>query len=242
METLNIALAAQSASKSKPRHPNQYTYNSSNPKPAPKKSGPNKSSPKKQKSRGGGNGGSGNGYHNHNGTIDVQSNEEWIEGMAGWGLPDHLKNLEALLDKDGPKKLRVRTFLGVDNVETEGSTSSRAFVGTKLIPDPSRTLEYLPSKIKWPSKRTSMNDIKKRVKNLMDYMGKLQIEMVKRDLRNKVLFGEDFFENEQGNDEGGSEKAGREEIRVMGDELMKELVKFNERFFTAGGNGKGKEK
>ncbi|KAH8928869.1 hypothetical protein BT69DRAFT_407265 [Atractiella rhizophila] len=68
----------------------------------------------------------------------------FITGLEGWGLPEHLSVLKPILDEAGPQLLSVRSFC------EDGKGAE--------------TYQVQPSKIRWPTKRNGMGDLKKRKK------------------------------------------------------------------------------
>ncbi|KNZ58357.1 hypothetical protein VP01_1946g11 [Puccinia sorghi] len=84
----------------------------------------------------------------------------------GWGLPDHLSYLDYLLPTPLPQPLVIE----------------------QLTPDgPTIKCFETPSRVKFPSKRTTLADLRKRSKHLVDYLQKVQIESSDREKRNQLI-------------------------------------------------------
>ncbi|KAH9821520.1 hypothetical protein DFH28DRAFT_1092565 [Melampsora americana] len=80
------------------------------------------------------------------------------ESMSGWGLPDHLGYLSYLLPTSTPEPICL-----------EG-----------------KSLEA-PTKVKFPGKRVTIADLKKRSKHIVDYLQKVQIETCEREKRSELI-------------------------------------------------------
>lgn len=83
---------------------------------------------------------------------------------TSWGLPDYLAHLEPMLPTDIPKPLEIRTSKDFADVSTERGV-----------------------KVKWPSKRTSIGDMNKRVRALVEWVGREQASALERDRRKEAL-------------------------------------------------------
>jgi hypothetical protein len=96
-----------------------------------------------------------------------QQRQHQIEAMLseGWGLPDHLSYLDYLLPTPFPQPLII-----------EG-----------LGDGPDAKIYETPAKVKFPSKRTTIADLRKRSKHLVDYLQKVQIESSDREKRNELI-------------------------------------------------------
>jgi len=100
-------------------------------------------------------------------------------------------------------------------------------------------------KVKWPAKRTSVGDMNKRVRGIIDWVGREQAVAVERRRRRDALMkaskdqsreADGLHSNEPHEDEMVEEEAG---TMHMMEELMKELIAFQEKF---GPSAKGKER
>ncbi|KAG9221090.1 hypothetical protein CCMSSC00406_0005471 [Pleurotus cornucopiae] len=94
--------------------------------------------------------------------------------FTSWNLPDYLAHLGHMLPTDTPQPLEVRGGAGVLNNSVNGRESSE------------RTLER-GVKVKWPSKRMSVGDMNKRVRALMDWVGREQASALDRGRRREAL-------------------------------------------------------
>lgn len=88
---------------------------------------------------------------------------------TSWNLPDYLSHLERLLPSDTPQPLEVRA----------GGTISR---GESV----ERTMER-GVKVKWPAKRMSVADMNKRVRALVEWVGREQATALDRGRRREAL-------------------------------------------------------
>lgn len=112
--------------------------------------------------------------------------------FTSWNLPDYLAHLEEMLPTDTPRPLEVRA----------GTTSNGGAIRGESI---ERTMER-GVRVKWPSKRMSVGDMNKRVRALVEWVGREQASALDRGRRREAL-----------------EKAFREEVaktteHVIGDE------------------------
>lgn len=97
---------------------------------------------------------------------------------TSWNLPDYLAHLEPMLPTDAPQPLEVRSG-GVG----AASTSAR---GESV----DRTMER-GVKVKWPSKRMSVGDMNKRVRSLVEWVGREQATALDR-MRRRVALSNAF--------------------------------------------------
>ncbi|KAL0569803.1 Histone deacetylase complex subunit [Marasmius crinis-equi] len=88
--------------------------------------------------------------------------------FTSWGLPDYLGHLEALLPTEVPKPLEVAS-----GVTGRGDSIER-------------TMER-GVKVKWPGKRMSVVDMNKRVRALVEWVGREQASASDRARRREVL-------------------------------------------------------
>ncbi len=79
--------------------------------------------------------------------------------FTSWGLPDYLAHLEEMLPTDTPQPLEVRSGPGATGAGAGGRESVE------------RTVER-GVKVKWPSKRMSVVDMNKRVRALVEWVGR----------------------------------------------------------------------
>lgn len=88
---------------------------------------------------------------------------------TSWNLPDYLSHLEQMLPSDTPQPLEVRA----------SGTSSRG-------ESAERTMER-GVKVKWPAKRMSVADMNKRVRALVEWVGREQASALDRGRRREAL-------------------------------------------------------
>ncbi|KDR75860.1 hypothetical protein GALMADRAFT_226507 [Galerina marginata CBS 339.88] len=93
--------------------------------------------------------------------------------FTSWNLPDYLSHLEQLLPTDTPQPLEVRS--GGPGV-APGSRGESA----------ERTMER-GVKVKWPAKRMSVGDMNKRVRALVEWVGREQASAHDRGRRREAL-------------------------------------------------------
>jgi hypothetical protein len=91
-------------------------------------------------------------------------------------LPDYLAHLEEMLPTDTPRPLEVPSGSGLSAGNVSGGR------GESL----DRTVER-GVKVKWPSKRTSVGDMNKRVRALVEWVGREQAAALDRMRRRDAL-------------------------------------------------------
>lgn len=90
--------------------------------------------------------------------------------FTSWNLPDYLAHLEHMLPTDIPRPLEVRSLaVGPGGRESLERTMERGV------------------KVKWPSKRTSVGDMNKRVRALVEWVGREQAGALDRGRRREAL-------------------------------------------------------
>ena len=94
--------------------------------------------------------------------------------FTSWNLPDYLSHLEQMLPTDTPQPLEVSA-----GVSSTSASHSRA-EGSE------RTMER-GVKVKWPSKRMSVGDMNKRVRALVEWVGREQAGALDRGRRREAL-------------------------------------------------------
>ncbi|THH02287.1 hypothetical protein EW026_g564 [Hermanssonia centrifuga] len=90
--------------------------------------------------------------------------------FTSWNLPDYLAHLEQLLPTETPRPLELRGF----GTATNGQDSA------------DRTTER-GVKVKWPSKRMSVVDMNKRVRALVEWVGREQANATERTRRREAV-------------------------------------------------------
>lgn len=91
--------------------------------------------------------------------------------FTSWGLPDYLAHLEEMLPTNTPQPLEIQSGGGA----TGGGRESIE-----------RTMER-GVKVKWPSKRMSVGDMNKRVRALVEWVGREQANALDRERRREAL-------------------------------------------------------
>ena len=90
--------------------------------------------------------------------------------FTSWNLPDYLAHLEHMLPTDIPRPLEVRSLaIGPGGRESLERTMERGV------------------KVKWPSKRMSVGDMNKRVRALVEWVGREQAGALDRGRRREAL-------------------------------------------------------
>ncbi|EGO25303.1 hypothetical protein SERLADRAFT_465242 [Serpula lacrymans var. lacrymans S7.9] len=90
--------------------------------------------------------------------------------FTSWNLPDYLAHLEPMLPTGVPRPLEVRgSGIGAGGRESMERTMERGV------------------KVKWPSKRMSVGDMNKRVRALVEWVGREQASALDRDRRREAL-------------------------------------------------------
>jgi len=90
--------------------------------------------------------------------------------FTSWNLPDYLAHLEPMLPTDTPRPLEVRGS-GIDPTG-QGSQERTTERGVK---------------VKWPSKRMSVGDMNKRVRSLVEWVGREQASALERSRRREAI-------------------------------------------------------
>lgn len=90
--------------------------------------------------------------------------------FTSWNLPDYLAHLEHMLPTDIPRPLEVRSLaIGPGGRESLERSMERGV------------------KVKWPSKRMSVGDMNKRVRALVEWVGREQASALDRGRRREAL-------------------------------------------------------
>ncbi|KAI0301027.1 hypothetical protein B0F90DRAFT_1810241 [Multifurca ochricompacta] len=119
--------------------------------------------------------------------------------LTSWGLPDYLAHLEPTLPSKTPRPLQLR-----------GSGEERGV------------------RVRWPGKRMSVGDMNKRVRALVEWVGREQASASERYRRQNQHYSSQYCQP-------STEKS----TMKMMEELMEELIGFQERF---GPGAKGRER
>jgi len=202
--------------------------------------------------------------------------KQWASELGihlGWSMPEHLKHLGYLLPTPTPEPITVPTSASVyaATMLNGGGGGGGSIIGGQY--NPLQEYEELsssfrpnssdqsegggntsghhfepPHKVKFPAKRTTMPEMKKRIKSLGEYLDKVRQELGDREKKDEVLrraieanrmmkSGQVVggAEEEMGMSAvGGSQALGTSAIseatlKVM-DSLGRELVSFQQRF------------
>ncbi|KAI6040297.1 hypothetical protein EDC04DRAFT_2678434 [Pisolithus marmoratus] len=89
--------------------------------------------------------------------------------FTSWNLPDYLAHLEHMLPSETPRPLEVRSVVGPGARESTDRTTERGV------------------RVKWPSKRMSVGDMNKRVRALVEWVGREQAGALDRERRREAL-------------------------------------------------------
>lgn len=90
--------------------------------------------------------------------------------FTSWNLPDYLSHLEHMLPTETPRPLEVRGFgANANGVDPADRTTERGV------------------KVKWPSKRMSVVDMNKRVRALVEWVGREQANADERNRRREAV-------------------------------------------------------
>ncbi|KAI0339880.1 hypothetical protein BDW22DRAFT_1360917 [Trametopsis cervina] len=114
--------------------------------------------------------------------------------FTSWNLPDYLSHLEPMLPTNIPRPLEVRGFGATPN----GSDAA------------DRTTER-GVKVKWPSKRMSVGDMNKRVRSLVEWVGREQASAMERSRRREAV--ESALREARAAASGGAQEGGEETPR-----------------------------
>jgi hypothetical protein len=132
--------------------------------------------------------------------------------LTSWGLPDHLAHLEPMFPTDVPQALDV----------ADARDARAAERGVK---------------VRWPAKRMSVGDMNKRVRSLVEWVGREQASLLERQRRRDALDASLRAAAAAGQDAQG--RAADAATMKMMEELMEELIGFQEKF---GPGAKSKER
>ncbi|GAA5924337.1 hypothetical protein JCM3775_005662 [Rhodotorula graminis] len=164
------------------KHPNQYTYRPKNGQPAPTRA---PKSPAKRAHAVAAATASGPAPEPNGRTASASTGGNATMATFGWGMPEHLKHLAHLLPSQSPRPLVVTSAV-----------------------DPSVPPVAEPStKVRFPGKRVTMPEMRKRARTVLDFVQKVQVEMVERQRRWELL--RDVNERVRDARERGRERVGR---------------------------------
>ena len=105
-----------------------------------------------------------------------------------WGLPDHLSHLDSCLPSSHPEELLIRVP-STKGVTAKNQANDSNPPDTAASPQPFQYLELSEpcTKIRFPGRRTTMGEMRKRVRNIGEYVMQMQVEAVERDRRREKL-------------------------------------------------------
>ena len=158
-------------------------------------------------------GGAGGGSGQHAGTGTAESSRTYRNSHAyavsqqsfftSWNLPDYLSHLEQMLPTDTPQPLEVSAGIpGTGAPHSRGDASER-------------TMER-GVKVKWPSKRMSVGDMNKRVRALVEWVGREQAGALDRGRRREAL--EKALRQQASNALDGVDRTGDSDMALVVDE------------------------
>lgn len=172
------------------KQPNQYTYK----RGGPGSRGGLKGSPSKRAALAA----AAEARHGKHRDETPSTYEDWINQPPGWGLPDHLSHLSHLLPGQSPLPLQVTKFVTspsnsavaspvaqqgeavAESTQNGDSTPSTPAITVSSSLEPS-------AKIRFPSRRMSIAEMRKRAKSMLDYLARVQVDTIDRNNRNRAL-------------------------------------------------------
>ncbi|KDN52058.1 hypothetical protein K437DRAFT_293286 [Tilletiaria anomala UBC 951] len=111
-----------------------------------------------------------------------------------WGLPEHLSHLAPFLPSGDPRELHVQlpSTKGVTSKNQVNDTyrhqqSAGAACGASPLPFQLLELTESCTKIRFPGRRMTMGEMRKRIRTIGEYVTSAQLEAVERDRRRKRL-------------------------------------------------------
>ncbi|KAI5119859.1 hypothetical protein M0805_000693 [Coniferiporia weirii] len=202
----------EEGSMSTKKHPNQYTYRgksgaNTQSRRAPQSAlGPSQHNSithdhgtrRNANSSGNSGGPSGSGSRN---THSAYYNNMQLPMFTTWGLPDYLAHLQSILPSEVPPPLQIRGATSFFREDIR-STSPRADEnsGLSLLSNEgaeTQTMDAMAGatesltergvKVKWPAKRMSVADMNKRVRALVEWVGREQALALDRERRKTAL-------------------------------------------------------
>lgn len=117
----------------------------------------------------------------------------------GWGMPEHLKHLAHFLPSTKPIPIVVPTYSAAqyacqsqDQQSPPPPTTSTVGSHSTLAPHDSaepilETHFEPPTKIRFPNKRMTMPEMRKRSKHVLEFVGRIQLELQEREKRNEAM-------------------------------------------------------
>lgn len=184
------------------KHPNQYTYRAAKAAARTSRASPTKRQPAHSQQSSTRDHGS-----DHPPTSKqkaaASSSKEWNNHQhydsSGWGMPEHLKHLAHFLPSTKPIPIAVPTYSStaqyIDHTHEQHSPPPTAStVGSHSTLAAHDSTEPIlethlepPTKIRFPSKRMTMPEMRKRSKHVLEFVGRIQLELQEREKRNEVM-------------------------------------------------------
>ncbi|CDZ97150.1 PHD Zn-finger proteins [Phaffia rhodozyma] len=106
--------------------------------------------------------------------------------ILAWGVPDHLSHLTHLLPSPAPQPLVIRSSLNPSGSGTAtavpssaGNTSGargKRTSGAAGLRGADGEREEAPSKIRWPGRRMTLGEMRKRARGVLDYVGRWPVD------------------------------------------------------------------
>ena len=202
-----------------------------------------------------------------NGLITVPAFTVDVNNLS-WHLPDHLSAFADILPSPHPTALNVRTASTLQSIprnhfnnqhygpfsedrDDQGNlVLSDEPVGREVVSEMSSKLEA-PARIKYPPKRITTSEMRKRVRLMLDFVSRIQAEEARRreravtlgiDVstlppkakRRKMVAGEDGEDMEVEEDSPEPPDFASKSSSEMMDELVRELIAFQESLMSTG--------
>lgn len=152
---------------------------------------------------------------------------------GGWGIPEHLKHLRHLLPSATPGFLDV-PCPAPDSAELGPDDNLLA-----LDPSPGPTKREPATRVRFPGKRMTMPEMRKRAKNVLEYMGRVQVELrereergdrVRRARRHREGLDHDAADEDSEREGAAAAESKAESLRMM-DGLTREILAFQQKYF-----------
>lgn len=129
-----------------------------------------------------------------------------------WSLPDHLSHLTSLLPTPVPVPLKVPSV----SVSSEGVRRD--------------TKDEMPTKVRWPGRRMTIGEMRKRVRGILDFVGRWPVdEDVAEDKEGEGAGGDVDMAEENGAQSSGKKDKGKSRADQV-EELIRDLIGFEQRF------------
>lgn len=171
----------------KPKQPNQYTYRKERAALAAAANGNRPPSPTPSPSKSGRRGGASTLREGTGSRAGTPLLHAGTGKNSSWGMPEHLSHLAHLLPSPQPESLLVHmpSTKGLNHARSNQDVDH----GTRPSPHAFTVLDLSepPTKVRFPGKRMTMGEMRKRVRNISDYITRTQLEALERGKRMKLL-------------------------------------------------------